>query len=677
MHTKHTWIAALVILFAANNLAGQNGTGWQAKVDTTVLQKTMEEGKADFMVLLFEQADLSDARFIPKKEEKSAFVFQRLTETAQHSQTHILAVIRDAGAPHQPFWITNAVWAEGDMSLLEALARLPEVREIQPNPSVKFEEPQQGMDAGQRAITWGIDYIHADDVWAMGYTGQGVTVAGQDTGYEWDHPAIKLQYRGWNNITMSADHNYNWHDAIHANAPQNSGTNPCGYSLPNPCDDNNHGTHTAGTMAGDDGGSNQIGVAPGAKWIGCRNMERGWGQLSTYMECFQWFLAPTDLNGQNPMPSLAPHVINNSWYCPNEEGCNSGNYAVMEAVVNNLRAAGVVVVASAGNSGPGCGTISHPPAMFQGSFSVGATNSTGGIANFSSRGPTTYNSSTYLKPNVTAPGVSVYSCIKNGGYASFSGTSMAGPHVAGAVALVISAKPSLAGQVSQIESIFQTTATGTITTDGCGGDTPTSIPNNTFGHGIIDALAAVNAALALLPVELMRFTGMVMGGGVQLDWEVALPGTLHHFEIEHADRRFQWTNIGKEVFLHEVATYGFFHAAPLPGTNYYRLKMVDLDGSIEYSRTIAVQIAQGRELMVFPNPSDGMLSLVADWKPGEATLRVFDASSRLVQEERGFVEKEGAKLEVDISRLPVGVYFIQVWTDAGGAPLFQNKFVKF
>ena len=677
MGAKHFPAIGFAILFFLTSLSGQGGFDWQSKIDSVILQKAIAGESVDFIVLLGEQADLSEARFLTKKEEKGAFVFQKLIETAQRTQGNVLKIITEFRAPYQPFWIMNAVRARGGISLLEALARLPEVEEIQSNPNLKLENQGPETNRGDCDVPWGIAYINADDVWAMGYTGSGVVIGGQDTGYQWDHPALKLKYRGWNNTTMTADHNYNWHDAITANDPHNTGTNPCGYSLQAPCDDTNHGTHTMGTMAGDGGAGYQIGVAPGAKWIGCRNMERGWGMLSTYMDCFQWFLAPKNLAGANPNSALAPHVINNSWYCPNEEGCDNTNYGTMEAVVNNLRMAGVVVVASAGNSGPGCGTVNYPPAMFSGSFSVGATNSSGGIASFSSRGPATYNSSTYLKPNVSAPGSLVLSSIPGNNYGCFSGTSMAGPHVVGAVALVISANPSLAGQVVQIETIFQSTATGTTTTDGCGGNTSTSIPNNTYGYGIIDAQAAVNLALALLPVELLDFTGMVEGSGVRLNWETALQGSLNHFEIEYADNRFQWEMIGKVAFSPNSPAYSFLHKTPSAGVNFYRLKMVDIGGNVEYSKTIAVQLAGSENLMIFPNPTAGVLSLVAKWKPDEVKIRIFDAGGRLVQEVQEQVGKEQARLFVDVAALPAGIYFIRILTKTGEGALFQNKFVKF
>jgi len=268
--------------------------------------------------------------------------------------------------------------------------------------------------------------INADDVWAMGVRGEGVVVGGQDTGYEWTHPAISHAYRG--NDGTIVDHNYNWHDAIHEISPLHNDpiilpeNNPCGLDVNYPCDDHNHGTHTMGTMVGEDG-DNQIGVAPGAKWVACRSMERGYGMPSTYIECFEWFMAPTDLNNENPDPTQAPHVIANSWSCPEMEGCDSTNWNIMQTVVENLKASGVVVVVSSGNSGSqGCGSVSAPAAMFEASMTIGASAQNDTIAGFSSRGAVTVDGSLRLKPNVVAPGVAVRSCIRDSSYATWSGT---------------------------------------------------------------------------------------------------------------------------------------------------------------------------------------------------------------------------------------------------------------
>jgi hypothetical protein len=248
-----------------------------------------------------------------------------------------------------------------------------------------------------------------------------------------------------------------------------------------------------GTIVGDDDAGNQIGVAPGARWIGCRNMDNGYGTPATYAECFEFFLAPYPVGGDpfaDGVPSLAPHVINNSWTCPPSEGCEPDT---LQTVVENVRAAGIVVVASAGNNGPTCSTVNSPIAIYDAAFSAGASNSSDGIASFSSRGPVAVGGSGRLKPDVAAPGVGVRSSVPGGGYGTKSGTSMAGPHVAGTVALLWSAAPRLVGHVDTTEWIIAQTARPRTTPQGCGGDGPDDVPNNVYGWGIVDALAAVQA----------------------------------------------------------------------------------------------------------------------------------------------------------------------------------------
>ncbi|MGC8915954.1 MAG: S8 family serine peptidase [Thermoanaerobaculum sp.] len=464
------------------------GTAWQEKVDPQVIGALATSGEAEFLVVLRAQADTGPARTLPSKEARGQWVFETLKATAEATQGPVLQLLTEHSAPYRAFWIANMVWAKGNEELVRRLAELPDVREIVANPKVSLPRPQpaQPEPASPEGVEWGISKTGAPAVWNWGFKGQGVVIGGQDTGYQWDHPALKTKYRGWNGTT--ADHNYNWHDAIH------SGGGVCGADSPVPCDDDSHGTHTMGTMVGDDGGTNQIGMAPLAKWIGCRNMDQGVGTPATYAECFQWFVAPTDLNGQNPDPSRAPHVINNSWGCPASEGCT--NPAILQAVVENTRNAGIVVVVSAGNSGSSCGSVDDPPAIYDAAYSVGATSSSDTIASFSSRGPVTVDGSGRMKPDISAPGVSVRSSVPGGGYATFSGTSMAGPHVAGAVALLLSSAPSWKGQVDLIESRLSAKAFRGVTPTGqtCGGIPDTQFPNNTYGWGRVDVLAALNEA---------------------------------------------------------------------------------------------------------------------------------------------------------------------------------------
>ena len=307
------------------------------------------------------------------------------------------------------------------------------------------------------------------------------------------------------------NHDYSWHDSIHA---QNPG-NPCPASGTQPCDDDmllggGHGTHTVGTMVGSGpdrpGVKNGIGMAPDAKWIACRNMNHGLGVVPTYLECMQWFLAPTRIDGTGADPSKAPDVVNNSWGCV--EGCPP---PLLQDVLRASRSAGIFYAVSAGNDGvggpppaAGCSTIYHPLARYPEAFTVGSTTwNTDTISSFSSRGPVVAGDAPdallLTKPNITAPGSAIRSALMatDSSYGSLSGTSMAGPHVAGLVALLISANPGLRGDVDELEDIIEQTAVDKPTNEGCGGDTATQVPNNTYGWGRIDALAAVQLAVSL------------------------------------------------------------------------------------------------------------------------------------------------------------------------------------
>ncbi len=475
--------------------------GWQEKVDPLLLEET--DASAEFILFLNKQADLEDAVNYPTKLQKGEYVFQTLTQTAEISQKPILDILTNSGAEFRPYWIVNMIWVRGNPQLVKTFAMRKDIARVYANPTVRLDLPQPPLVNAQRVAApnattsspWGILKVRANMVWGLGYTGQGITIGGQDTGYKWEHPALKNQYRGWDG--SSADHNYNWHDAIHTPGVI---PNPCGYDTTFPCDDGYHGTHTMGTMVGDDGVDHQIGMAPGARWIGCRNMDSGEGTPASYIECYQWFVAPTDLNGQNPRPDLAPDVINNSWSCPPSEGCNDP--AILLTAVQNVRAAGIVTVHSAGNSGPACSTVNAPSAIYAESFSVGNTDLNDNINSSSSRGPVTVDGSQRMKPDVTAPGTTVYSSVPNYAYTYLTGTSMSGPHVAGLVALLLSARPDLIGNPDAIEYLITRSAVPLTTNEICGGVSGSQIPNNTYGWGRVDAWNTLVEALDLPTIYL-------------------------------------------------------------------------------------------------------------------------------------------------------------------------------
>jgi subtilisin family serine protease len=474
--------------------AVQTNSSWSGfpaanKIAPWVMEHTANGQEAEFFAVLADQADLSAAETLPTKAEKGRFVYQTLQTKAQTTQDSILQWLRDRAIEHRSFYIVNAILIKGTRELAEALAARPEVARVEGNPLIHNDLPQPGPVEEARAypqvpetIEPGINYTHAPQVWALGFTGQNIVIASADTGVRWTHNALKPHYRGWDGTT--ANHNYNWHDSIH-----NSSGNPCGNDSPFPCDDFFHGSHTTGTAIGDDGAGNQIGMAPGAKWIGCRNMDGGNGTPARYMECMEFFLAPYPINctPNEGDPTKAPDITINSWGCPASEGCSVNT---LQAAVESQAAAGIQMVVAAGNSGSGCSTVSDPPSLYEASYTVGALNTgTDTIASFSSRGPVTADGSNRIKPNITAPGTGTRSATNAGDnlYTTASGTSMATPHISGAMALLWCALPSLRHQITASRDALNNSAVF-ISSTACGTAGP---PNNVYGWGRIDIAAAV------------------------------------------------------------------------------------------------------------------------------------------------------------------------------------------
>jgi subtilisin family serine protease len=482
-------------LFYSSRSANQSAQSSSpaGKIAPEVLADT-EDGKASSVVIfLADQADVSQAEKIMDQDARGWYVYNTLKEHADRTQTGLRDLLKSRGVEYQSFWVANMLVATADRKLIETLAARADVSRIDSNRSARWiEDPETARATAApratQAIEWGVANVNAPAVWGLGFNGAGIVIGDLDTGVRWTHAALKPHYRGWTGI--AANHNYNWWDSVH------SGGGVCGFNTVVPCDDSGHGTHTTGTTVGDDGAGNQIGVAPGAQWIGCRNMNVGSGTPASYTECFQFAIAPTDLTGNNPNPALRPHVVSNSWGCPVSEGCTTR--AELETIVNNVQAAGIFVVVSAGNSGPGCSTVSDPPSIYNASFTVGAIDITNNLASFSSRGPSTFYTPNILKPQISAPGVNTRSSYRTSDttYQSLNGTSMASPHVAGVVALLWSARPMLLRNIAATKSILQNTANPgvALTPQTCGGTPSTQIPNNSFGYGRIDALAAVNAS---------------------------------------------------------------------------------------------------------------------------------------------------------------------------------------
>lgn len=561
------FLSALIATFAATPSYAQAPLPAEQRVESAglaqvdpMLQELLASSTSDisFLVLLREQPDVEQVLATTRLSRRigaasrlarASALYNTLTINAVNQQRSVVALLESRSAPYTQFYITNMLEVEGDIQLVNALRRHPDVAELIPNPWIRgrlsvgdestatgtssttgtssaryvsktwswltelaipdgeeegSEEERMTLSASNLSQPYGIEFTGAPNVWAQGIKGQGIVIASQDTGVEWDHPALKAKYRGWNDKINAASHAYHWFDAW---GTQSRPTTGCANDAQVPCDDHGHGTHTVGTLLGDTGvGGTVIGMAPDAEWIGCRNMARGVGTIASYTACFEFFLAPYPQGGNKMTdgnPALAPHIINNSWSCPPEEGCNPDS---LLQVVETVRAAGIMVVGAAGNDGTktidSCSTVMNPIAIYDATYSIGAHDFAGDITKFSSRGPVTTDGSGRAKPDLTAPGYEVESSWplyrSESGYESRSGTSMASPHVAGAAALVWSAVPDLIGEISLTEEVLNKSATP-VPSNACGEGKSPVVPNHTYGFGRLNVEAAV--AMAQTPAK--------------------------------------------------------------------------------------------------------------------------------------------------------------------------------
>ncbi|MFW5940975.1 MAG: S8 family serine peptidase [Chloroflexota bacterium] len=438
-------------------------------------------GQPDFhgdrlLVILREQADVSEAIEMEDVAARRRYVYSMLVEHADATQADLRLQLARLGVQHTPYYLVNSVEVSGGPLLRMWLSSQPEVERVLPVPvlrPVPLPATTGPATSAPESLPWNLSLIAADRVWQeFGVRGDGIVVGQADSGVQWDHPELLDSYRG------GADaHDYNWFDPwYHTEAPRDPG---------------GHGTHTLGTVLG-----NTTGVAPDATWFGCSNLAHNLGNPALYLDCLQFMLAPFPLDGdpfRDGDPQRGANVLNNSWGCPEIEGCDAD--ALLPAV-RALRAAGTFIVVSAGNSGPQCNSVNSPLAIYDEVLSVGAVTRTRTVTEFSSRGPVTVDGSGRPKPDIMAPGSDIVSAFPGDGYRAWQGTSMAGPHVAGVVALMWSANPALVGNVDLTEQILIESADPdvasppTCSASGNG-------PNNTFGYGIVDAYAAVEQALEL------------------------------------------------------------------------------------------------------------------------------------------------------------------------------------
>ncbi|SNY38684.1 S8 family serine peptidase [Paractinoplanes atraurantiacus] len=508
------------------------------KIESTLKDRFRSQPSSDFWITFDTGADLGPAKKIADWTARGRFVYDALTAATKKSLASVSPELDKAGVKYTSYPIVNAVLVKGGTEQLALdVASRAQVAEIHTTPQVALVDPvdektpQSARTAATAddTVTWGLEAIHAPQAWTMGATGAGITVSNLDSGVQFDHPALKRQYRGAK-PDGTVDNNYNWMASR-------------GSCATAPCDDNGHGTHTMGTMVGVDG-TDHVGVAPDAQWIatnGC--CENG---VESLLRSGWWLLAPTDLQGNNPDPSKRPHVINNSWGQTVEHNFDDFFQAIDEA----WTAAGIFSTWSSGNTSPyaACDTVSSPGSAAS-AYSVGAYSEDGTLASFSRKGE---GEGDRIKPEISAPGVNVRSSYPGDSYVEMAGTSMAAPHVAGAVAALWSYDPTLIGQVDETRRLLGESAVDVDDTE-CGG---TAEINNKYGEGRLDLVRL----LELAPRKGGTLTGVVTAGGAPVPAaDVTISGPFTRSIGTDKDGRFT-TNLPVGEYKLSTKVFGYLTA---------------------------------------------------------------------------------------------------------------------
>lgn len=440
------------------------------------LNRASENDYIKVLVLLRSQVDLAalDQQLYSQKSSMQQRAYQVITALKQNAEStqgslksYLDSKLESSDVyTYQTFWISNLFTIEAKTQVVYELMNRLDVAEMDLDALLELDKPEkvEGFVEGTESVEPGLRIINAHLLWAQGITGQGRLVMDIDTGVFPNHPALNFKWRG-NHVPS----NQAWFD-------------PAGTTVPSDCD--GHGSHTMGTMVGwSPTTGDTVGVAPDAEWIAAKTICSS-PHTSNSVAAFQWAIDP---DGNPSTIDDMPDAINNSWYDPDVTNECSGIY---KTTLDAVEAAGIAVVFSAGNNGPGTSTITKPKNINTNNVNVMCTaaidgasylgGNTNPIASFSSRGPSLCGGtgSLLIKPEVSAPGVSVRSSGSATGYTVLSGTSMASPHVAGAVALLKQFAPNLTGK-QILEALYNTAV-----------DLGAAGEDNNYGMGLIDVYAA-------------------------------------------------------------------------------------------------------------------------------------------------------------------------------------------
>ncbi len=457
---------------------------WMDKVHPVFLKKLLSMSDDEFVTAVVRLKPLPmDVRARVRGNHDLAVA--TLKEWAKVTQAPIVRfVVDNGGVVLNTFWIDNAILVRVKVGLLKKIALLPDVVEIFENFRVHIIEPIKvtKVSPSQEVESWGIFRIHAPEVWAKGYTGEGIRICVLDTGVDITHPALAGKM-----LTLDPSNPYypgGWMEF-------DENGNPV---LSQPHDTHGHGTHTSGTALGGDTENILIGVAPGATLMHGLVLPGGGGSWAQVTAGMEWAVDPyyLDPSTGEPVPTGLPaHVVSMSWGADNYYGNE------LLPAIENMLLANVIPVAAAGNCGPGC---TDNPGNIWGAFAVGATDEYDQVASWSSGAVVNWPDppeewpffdiypSTYIKPDFSAPGVDIVSSVPGGGYEAWQGTSMATPHVAGTVALILQAAGWTDFQQPDTPEMVYLILNATAEDFGDPGQ------DTRYGYGIVNALEAVNLA---------------------------------------------------------------------------------------------------------------------------------------------------------------------------------------